>query len=48
MTKSDIQLQADASPVVQHLRVIPYAKRTKVQQMLEKLQQQGIYNTSRD
>ena len=38
----DIQLQADAIPVVQHPRVIPYAKRTKLQQTLAKLQQQGI------
>ncbi len=38
----DIQLQADAILVVQHPRVIPYAKRTKLQQSLAKLQQQGI------
>ena len=38
----DIKLQADAIPVVQHPRVIPYAKRTKLQQTLAKLQQQGI------
>ncbi len=40
--KHDIQLEADAIPVLQHLRVISYAKRTKLQQTLAKIQQQGV------
>ena len=37
-----IQLQSGAIPVVQHPRIIPYAKRAKLRQTVAKLQQQGI------